>query len=125
MSPRRRALLGDDVAALLYVSTILARRLDSANEVIVEIKRSWNPANVLGQSPSAEKAGELLSPAGNAPDFTYYPFFELFSRERPFECHFSVVRSRQGGDFADFGYRATTWKIGQSEGEIDSWLCGI
>jgi CRP/FNR family transcriptional regulator, cyclic AMP receptor protein len=68
------SLLGEDVAALLYVSAILAQRLDSANEVIVEIKRELE----AGKRPSAiskalDKLEKLLSPAGaNTPEFYYY-----------------------------------------------------
>ncbi len=69
------SLLGEDVAALLYVSAILARRLDSANEVIVEIKRELEAGKRPGAITKAlEKLEELLSPSGaNTPDFAYYP----------------------------------------------------
>ena len=69
------SLLGEDVAALLYVSAILARRLDAANEVIVEIKRELEAGKRPGTITKAlEKLEELLSPSGvNTPDFAYYP----------------------------------------------------
>jgi CRP-like cAMP-binding protein len=69
------SLLGEDVAALLYVSAILARRLDAANEVIVEIKRELEAGKRPGAITKAlEKLEELLSPSGaNTPDFAYYP----------------------------------------------------
>ena len=71
------ALLGEDVAALLYVSAMLARRLDAANEVIVEIKRELEPSKRPGALTKAlEKLEQLLSPTGaNAPVFSYYPIF--------------------------------------------------
>lgn len=68
-------LLKEDAAALLYVCALLARRLDAANEVIVEMKRELNP----DEPPSAitralDKLESLLSPAGaNTAAFTYYP----------------------------------------------------
>ena len=59
------SLLTDDVAALLYVSAILARRLDAANEAIVEIKRDLESGNRPGVITKAiEKLEKLLSPAG-------------------------------------------------------------
>jgi len=70
------SLLTGDVAALLYVSATLARRLDAANEVIVEIKRELKSGKRPGVITKAlEKLENLLSPAGaSTPDFTYYPF---------------------------------------------------
>ena len=38
MSRTPRALLGQDPAALLYVTMILARRLDAANRAFLELK---------------------------------------------------------------------------------------
>lgn len=69
------SLVGEDVAALLYVSAILARRLDAANEVIVEIKRELEAGKRPGVlSKAMEKLENLLSPSGaNTPDFAYYP----------------------------------------------------
>ena len=68
------SLLTGDVAALLYVSAILARRLDAANKVIVEIKRDLESGKRPGAiSKALDKLAELLSPAGgNNPDFYYY-----------------------------------------------------
>jgi CRP/FNR family transcriptional regulator, cyclic AMP receptor protein len=73
-------LLTEDVAALLYVSAILARRLDTANEVIVEMKRDLEPGKRPGAITKAlEKLEKLLSPAGaNTPDFSYYPYYPIF-----------------------------------------------
>ena len=59
------SLLTGDVAALLYVSAILARRLDAANKVIVEIKRDLESGKRPGVITKAiEKLEKLLSPAG-------------------------------------------------------------
>ena len=72
------SLLTENVAALLYVSAILARRLDSANDVIVEIKGELQSGKRPGViSKALDKLEKLLSPAGsNNPDFyTYYPMF--------------------------------------------------
>jgi len=68
------SLLTDNVAALLYVSAVLARRLDAANEVIVEIKGELESGKRPGAiSKALDKLAELLSPAGgNNPDFYYY-----------------------------------------------------
>lgn len=68
-------LLTENVAALLYVSAILARRLDNANEVLVGIKRDLEAENRPGMiSKALDKLEKLLSPTGaNAEVFTYYP----------------------------------------------------
>ena len=68
------SLLTENVAALVYVCAILAQRLDSANEVLVETKRE------SGKRPGAitkalDKLEKLLSPAGgNTANFPYYPY---------------------------------------------------
>jgi CRP-like cAMP-binding protein len=59
------SLLTGDVAALLYVSAILARRLDAANDVIVEIKQDLESGKRRGVITKAiEKLEKLLRPAG-------------------------------------------------------------
>ena len=70
------SLLTGDMAPLLYVSAILARRLDAANEVIVEIKQDLESGKRPGViSKALDKLEKLLSPAGgSAPDYAYYPF---------------------------------------------------
>jgi CRP-like cAMP-binding protein len=72
---RASSLLKEDVAALLYVTALLARRLDNANEVIVEIKQELESGKQPGVITRAlERLEELLSPAGSNPaDFAYYP----------------------------------------------------
>jgi CRP/FNR family cyclic AMP-dependent transcriptional regulator len=71
------SLLAENVAALLYVSAILARRLDTANEVIVEMKRDLAADKKPGTiSTALEKLEKLLSPEGaNTQAFLYYPMF--------------------------------------------------
>lgn len=71
------ALRGDDVAALLYVSTILAQRLDAANELILEIKRELEP----GKRPSViakalDKLEALLIPKGT--DTSLFGHHQIF-----------------------------------------------
>lgn len=74
------SLLTENVSALVYVSAILARRLDTANEVIVEIKRELESGKRPGVITKAlDKLEKLLSPAGaNAADFPYYPYYPIF-----------------------------------------------
>jgi CRP/FNR family transcriptional regulator, cyclic AMP receptor protein len=69
------SLLSENVAALVYISATLAQRLDSANEIIVEIKRDLESGKRPGAITTAlEKLEKFLSPAGaNTPDFAYYP----------------------------------------------------
>jgi CRP/FNR family transcriptional regulator, cyclic AMP receptor protein len=71
------SLLTENRAALLYVSATLARRLDSANDVIIEIKEELDSGKQPGViSRALDKLEKLLSPAGaNTPDsFYYYPY---------------------------------------------------
>jgi CRP/FNR family transcriptional regulator, cyclic AMP receptor protein len=59
------SLLTGDMAPLLYVSAILARRLDAADEVIVEIKRELETGKRPGVITKAvEKLEKLLSSTG-------------------------------------------------------------
>jgi CRP/FNR family cyclic AMP-dependent transcriptional regulator len=68
------SLISENAAALFYVSAVLARRLDAANDVIVEIKGELESGKRPGViSKALDKLAELLSPAGsNNPDFYYY-----------------------------------------------------
>jgi CRP/FNR family transcriptional regulator, cyclic AMP receptor protein len=74
------SLLTENVAALAYVSAILARRLDTANNVIVETKRELESGKRPGVITKAlDKLEKLLSPAGaNTADFPYYPYYPIF-----------------------------------------------
>lgn len=59
------SLLTGDMVALLYVTAILARRLDAADEVIVEIKRALESDKRPGVVTKAvEKLERLLSSTG-------------------------------------------------------------
>jgi len=67
-------LLAYDPAVTLYVAAILARRLDSANRALVEVKRQLRggePRSVIGKT--IEKVEQLLSSSG---DLVYagYPY---------------------------------------------------
>jgi CRP-like cAMP-binding protein len=69
------SLLTENVAALLYVSAMLAQRLDSANEVIVGIRRDLDSGNRPGAITRAlEKLEKLLTPPGAKRDYYYYPY---------------------------------------------------
>jgi CRP-like cAMP-binding protein len=59
-------LLAHDSAVPLYLATILAQRLDSANQALVEVKHQLHagePSSVI--SDTLEKVQQLLSPRGN------------------------------------------------------------
>jgi CRP/FNR family transcriptional regulator, cyclic AMP receptor protein len=70
-------LLAHDSAVPLYVAAILARRLDSANQALVEVKRQLRAGerrSVIGKT--VEKVEQLLSPSGDLvyPSHSYNPF---------------------------------------------------
>ena len=61
------SLLTDDQATLLYVTVLLARRLDATNRALIEVKRqieAGQPRSVI--SRTVEKAEELLNYGGGA-----------------------------------------------------------
>ena len=68
------ALIGDDPAALLYIATVLARRLDSANQALIELKRQVQagPRSEIGQT--IKKMEMLLSPATASLVYAGYPY---------------------------------------------------
>ena len=69
------AFIGDDPAALLYIASILARRLDSANQALIELKRqvqSGDPRNEIGQT--IKKMEALLTPATASLVYAGYPY---------------------------------------------------
>jgi CRP/FNR family transcriptional regulator, cyclic AMP receptor protein len=58
-------LLGQDPIALLYVAVVLARRLDGANQALIELKsqvRAGQPPSVIGKT--VEKMEGLLAESG-------------------------------------------------------------
>jgi CRP/FNR family transcriptional regulator, cyclic AMP receptor protein len=71
------SLFAENVAALAYVSATLARRLDAANEALVEIKKELDSTKRPGMIAKAlDKLEELLAPTGaNAQLFTHHPIF--------------------------------------------------
>jgi CRP/FNR family transcriptional regulator, cyclic AMP receptor protein len=59
------SLLTDDPATLLYVTVLLARRLDATNQALIEVKRqlqTGQPRSII--SRTVEKAEELLNYSG-------------------------------------------------------------
>jgi len=68
-------LLSENKAALLYVTALLAQRLDTANEAIVEIKRDLESGHPPGAIRKAfRKLEKLLTPTGPIPEYYYYPY---------------------------------------------------
>jgi CRP-like cAMP-binding protein len=67
-------MVQDDPVVLLYVSTILARRLDSANQALLELKNQLQvgePASAIGKT--VERIEELLSVSGASLVYAGYP----------------------------------------------------
>jgi CRP/FNR family cyclic AMP-dependent transcriptional regulator len=61
------SLLTDEPATLLYVTVLLARRLDATNRALIEVKRqlqTGQPRSII--SRTVEKAEELLNYSGGA-----------------------------------------------------------
>jgi CRP/FNR family cyclic AMP-dependent transcriptional regulator len=81
------SLLADDPATLLYVTVLLARRLDATNRALIEVKRqiqTGQPRSLI--SRTVEKAEELLNYSGGASlVYAGYPYdpFESARRELP------------------------------------------
>ena len=76
------ALLKEDPIALLYVAAVLARRLDSANRTLVELKtqvRTGQPGSEIGQT--IQKIETLLSPGASSLVYAGYPY-DPFDRSR-------------------------------------------
>jgi CRP/FNR family transcriptional regulator, cyclic AMP receptor protein len=76
-------ILRVDPIALLYVATVLAQRLDSANRGLLELKRqvqAGEPRSVIGQT--VEKIEELLGPTGANLMYAGYPY-DPFASDAP------------------------------------------
>jgi CRP/FNR family transcriptional regulator, cyclic AMP receptor protein len=61
------SLLTEDPATLLYLTVLLARRLDATNQALIEVKRqlqTGQPRSMI--SKTVEKAEELLNYSGGA-----------------------------------------------------------
>ena len=68
-------LLGQDPIALLYVAAVLARRLDGANQALIELKRhlrATQPGGVVGKV--VEKMEGLLGASGANLLYAGYPY---------------------------------------------------
>jgi CRP/FNR family cyclic AMP-dependent transcriptional regulator len=75
------ALLRVDPIALIYVATVLARRLDDANRALIELKRqveAGQPRSVI--ETTAEKMEGLLGAGGAELVYARYPY-DLFAPE--------------------------------------------
>jgi CRP/FNR family transcriptional regulator, cyclic AMP receptor protein len=69
------ALLVQDPIALLYLTAVLARRLDSANQALIELKRQLQadqPRSVIGKT--VEKIEGLLGASGASLVYAGYPY---------------------------------------------------
>src|SRR3989449_4358253 len=76
-------LLRVDPIALLYVATVLARRLDDANQALIELRRqvqAGQPRSVIEQT--VEKMEGLLGASGANLVHARYPY-DLFSSDTP------------------------------------------
>jgi CRP-like cAMP-binding protein len=75
------SLLTDDPATLLYVTVLLARRLDATNRALIEVKRqiqAGQPRSMI--SRTVEKAEELLNYGGGVSlVYAGYPYDPLES----------------------------------------------
>jgi CRP/FNR family cyclic AMP-dependent transcriptional regulator len=68
-------LLVQDPIALLYVAAVLARRLDGANQAVIELKRqlqAGQPHSVIGKT--VEKIEGLLGASGASLVYAGYPY---------------------------------------------------
>jgi CRP/FNR family transcriptional regulator, cyclic AMP receptor protein len=77
------SLLRVDPVALLYVATVLAQRLDSANQALIELKRqvqAGEPRGVIGKA--VEKVELLLGVSGANLVYAGYPY-DPFAPDAP------------------------------------------
>jgi CRP-like cAMP-binding protein len=76
-------LLRVDPVALLYVATVLARRLDDANQALIELRRqleAGRPRSVVEKT--AEEIEGLLGASGTNMAYARYPY-DLFAPGAP------------------------------------------
>jgi len=69
------ALLGEDPIALLYIAAVLARRLDNANQALIELKsqlQAGQPRSDIGET--IKKIEVLLSPGAASLVYAGYPY---------------------------------------------------
>jgi CRP-like cAMP-binding protein len=77
------ALLMQDPIGLLYVAAVLARRLDGANQALIELKRqlqAGQPRSVIGKT--VEKIEGLLGASGANLAYAGYPY-DPFASDAP------------------------------------------
>jgi CRP-like cAMP-binding protein len=77
------SILRIDPIALLYVATVLAQRLDSANKTLLELKRqvrAGEPGSVIGRT--VEKIEGLLGATGANLMYAGYPY-DPFAADAP------------------------------------------
>jgi CRP/FNR family transcriptional regulator, cyclic AMP receptor protein len=94
-------LLVQDPIALLYVAAVLARRLDGANQAVIELKRqlqAGQPHSVIGKT--VEKIEGLLGASGASLVYAGYPY-------DPFALDASTETSC---DQKAKSWRAHTWR---------------
>src|SRR6266516_6063773 len=75
-------LLRVDPIALLYVATVMARRLDDANQVVIELRRqvqAGQPRSVIEKT--ADEIEELLGASSAHLGYARYPY-DLFASDR-------------------------------------------
>jgi CRP-like cAMP-binding protein len=68
-------LLANDSTVTLYVAAILARRLDTANQALIEVRRqlqAGDPRSAIGRA--VEKVEQLLSSGGGSLVYAGYPY---------------------------------------------------
>jgi CRP/FNR family cyclic AMP-dependent transcriptional regulator len=69
------ALLGQDPIALLYVAAVLARRLDGANQALIELKNQLQLGQSRGEiGKTIEKMEGLLGASGASLVYAGYPY---------------------------------------------------
>jgi CRP/FNR family transcriptional regulator, cyclic AMP receptor protein len=76
-------ILRVDPVALLYVATVLARRLDDANQALIELRRqleAGRPRTMIEKT--AEEIEGLLGASGTTMTFARYPY-DLFAPGAP------------------------------------------
>jgi CRP/FNR family transcriptional regulator, cyclic AMP receptor protein len=74
-------LLANDATVTLYVAAILARRLDSANQALIEVKRqlqAGDPRSSIGRT--VEKVEQLLSSVSVSLLYAGYPYDPFVAR---------------------------------------------
>jgi CRP-like cAMP-binding protein len=77
------ALLVQDPTALLYVAAVLARRLDGANQTLIEVKhqlQAGQPRSVIGKT--VERLEGLLGASGASLVYAGYPY-DPFAPDAP------------------------------------------